>query len=211
MSKNVSNMIQRLQSHNFKWENKSFDELIKEYPNCKCALKWWCDDKGSGSMFSIRRNKYLKEFIIANPPNFKISNKCCKYAKKDLAHDKLKQGYDLNITGIRKAEGGVRAGAYKSCFGTTDKGYDNFRPIFWFKDSDKDYYNKKFNIINSDCYSLYGLKRTGCCGCPFGKDYKNELLVLNQYEPKLYKATTHIFKDSYEYTHLYNEFKESFK
>ena len=98
---------------------------------------------------------------MANPPSFAISNQCCKYAKKDLAHDKLKQGYDLNITGVRKAEGGVRASAYKSCFDNTDKGYDNYRPIFWFKDEDKKAYNELFNVTNSKCYSVYGLKRTG--------------------------------------------------
>ena len=183
------------------------EELIKEYPNCRAALKWWCDDKGEGSRFSIRYNKLLKEFLITNPPNFPISNKCCKYAKKDLAHVKLKQGYDLNITGVRKAEGGVRANAYKSCFDNTDKGYDNYRPIFWFKDDDKLEYKKLFNVFHSKCYSVYGLKRTGCCGCPYGKDNSFELKVLEEHEPKLYKAVTNIFKDSYEYTKLYQEFK----
>ena len=161
LSKRVSEMISRLQKHDFKWEDKPFEELIKEYPNCKSALMWWCNAYGDKSKFNIKYNKLLKEFLIANPPNDPISNEYCKYAKKDLAHDKLKQGYDLNITGVRKSEGGVRASAYKSCFDNTDKGYDNFRPIFWFKDEDKKAYNKLFNVINSKCYSVYGLKRTG--------------------------------------------------
>ena len=161
LSKRVSEMISRLQKHDFKWEDKPFEELIKEYPNCKSALMWWCNAYGDKSKFNIKYNKLLKEFLIANPPDVPISNECCKYAKKDLAHDKLKQGYDLNITGVRKSEGGVRASAYKSCFDNTDKGYDNFRPIFWFKDEDKKAYNKLFNVINSKCYSVYGLKRTG--------------------------------------------------
>ena len=114
-------MISRLQKHDFKWEDKPFEELVEEYPNCKSALMWWCNAYDDKSKFNIKYNKLLKEFLIANPPSFTISNKCCKYAKKDLAHDKIKQGYDLNITGVRKAEGGVRAGAYKSCFDTTYK------------------------------------------------------------------------------------------
>ncbi len=125
MNKNVSNMIQRLQSHNFKWENKSFDELIKEYPNCRCALKWWTNTNPSPT-HNIKNNKYLKEFIIENPPKFKISDKCCKYAKKDLVHNEMKKGYELDISGVRRAEGGVRATAYKSCFDNGDK-YDNFK------------------------------------------------------------------------------------
>ena len=206
ISKHVSEMINRLQSHNFKWEDKALEELIIKYPNCKSALEWWTNSKPSPS-HNIKQNKLLKEFLITNPPSFKISNKCCKYTKKDLAHNKIKEGYDLHITGVRKAEGGVRATAYKSCFDNTDKGYDNFRPIFWFKDDDKLDYRKLFNVSNSKCYSVYGLKRTGCCGCPYGKDNNFELKILEEHEPKLYKAVTNIFKDSYEYTKLYQEFK----
>lgn len=210
LSKHVSEMINRLHRHGFKWEDKSFNELYKEYPNCKSALEWWCNEKPSPA-HNINQNRLLKEFMVKNPPSFKISQQCCKYAKKDLAHEKLlKGGYNLDITGIRRAEGGTRSTAYKSCFDHYTNKYDRYRPLFWFNNEDKDYYNKKFNITNSDCYSIYGLKRTGCCGCPFGKDYKNELSVLNQYEPKLYKATTNIFKESYEYTKLYKEFKENY-
>lgn len=211
LSKRVSEMISRLQKHDFKWEDRPFEELVKEYPNCKGALMWWCNSYDDNSRFNIKYNKLLKEFLIANPPNFVISNKCCKYAKKDLAHDKLKQGYDLNITGIRKAEGGIRASAYKSCFDNTDKGYDNYRPIFWFKDEDKSQYNDLFDISNSRCYSEYGLKRTGCCGCPYGRDCNFELKVLEEYEPKLHKAVNNVFKDSYEYTEKYYEFRKNFK
>lgn len=207
LSKRVSEMISRLQKHGFKWEDKPLEELIKEYPKCKSTLMWWCNVYDDGSRFNIKYNKLLKEFLIDNPPNFPISNKCCKYAKKDLAHNKLKEGYDLNITGVRKAEGGVRATAYKSCFDNTDKGYDNYRPIFWFKDDDKLSYRKLFNISNSKCYSIYGLKRTGCCGCPYGRDCNFELKILEKYEPKLYKAVNNVFKDSYEYTKKYYDFR----
>lgn len=205
MNKNVSNMIQRLQSHNFKWEDKSFDELIKEYPNCKCALKWWTNTNPSPA-HNIKNNKYLKEFMIANPPNFKISDKCCKYAKKDLVHNEMKKGYDLDISGVRRAEGGVRATAYKSCFDNGDK-YDKFRPIFWFKNEDKEYYKEFMGLDNSKCYTEYGLKRTGCCGCPFSKNIKFEINILKEYEPKLYNAVINVFKNSYEYTQQYKLFR----
>ena len=204
LSKMVSENIQRLQKHGFKWEDKPFEELIKEYPNCKSALQWWSNAKENNGLLGIDRNKNLKEFIISNNPNFTISNKCCKYAKKDILKELLKNGYDLNISGTRKSEGGVRAVAYKSCFDTKDK-YDNYRPIFWFTDNDKLEYRKLFNVSNSKCYSVYGLKRTGCVGCPFSKNYKEELEIVKKYEPKLYNAVTNIFKDSYEYINKYKE------
>ena len=204
LSKIVSENIQRLQKHGFKWEDKPYEELIKEYPNCKSALQWWCNAKENNNLLGINRNKNLKEFMINNTPNFSISNKCCKYAKKDLVKDLLKNGYDLHITGVRKSEGGARSVAYKSCFDTKEN-HDNYRPIFWFTDDDKLEYRKLFNVSNSKCYSVYGLKRTGCVGCPFGKDYKNELKIVKKYEPKLYKAVTNLFKESYDYIYKYKE------
>ena len=51
-------MISRLQKHNFKFEDKPYDELIKEYPNCIAGINWWCDkypftDMGTPSRFNI--------------------------------------------------------------------------------------------------------------------------------------------------------------
>lgn len=207
LSKQVSEFMQRLQKHNFQWKDKSFEELIIKYPKCKSALEWWCGEKGKGSMFNISQNKYLKEFIIKNPPNFKISNICCKYAKKDVYHKLLQEfGYDLNIAGIRKAEGGARSSAYKSCFDENGDNYDNYRPLFWYKNSDKDDYDRTCGIIHSKCYTEYGLKRTGCAGCPFGRDFEFELEVIQKYEPKLFVAVNNIFGDSYAYTRKYREF-----
>lgn len=69
MSKYVSDMIQRLQRHGFKWEDKPFEELYQEYPKCKVALQWWCTyEVDKGGPFDINRNKYLKEFLIEYPP-----------------------------------------------------------------------------------------------------------------------------------------------
>lgn len=211
ISKQVSEFIQRLQAHNFKWEDEDFDTLMKKYPKCKSALEWWCNVKGNGSSFNISRNKYLKEFMVANPPTFKISNKCCKYAKKDIMHKCISESnYDLNIYGVRKAESGARATAYKSCFDDNNH-IDNYRPLFWYKDSDKEDYEKAYGIVYSDCYSEYGLKRTGCAGCPFGRDFEYELEVIQKYEPKLFKAVNNIFGESYEYTRKYREFCKQMK
>ena len=60
-------MIERLQRHNFQWEDKPFDTLYKKYPKCKSALMWWCNAHPQGSRFNISVNKYLKEFIIQTP------------------------------------------------------------------------------------------------------------------------------------------------
>lgn len=208
LSKMVSQTIMALQKHNFKWEDKSFDELIQEYPNAKAYIKWWCNQyEPKTSQWNVARNKWLKEFLIENPPTFKISDKCCEYAKKKVKKQCDKEnGYDLECIGVRKSEGGIRATAYKNCFSHYDNKIDEYRPLFFFKNDDKIDYENLFNVIHSKCYTEYGLTRTGCAGCPFGNDFEQKLDVLQKYEPKLYKACNNIFGESYEYTRKYREF-----
>lgn len=209
LSKYVSEQIGALQRFDFKFEDKPYEELIKEYPKCKSRLKWWCNEY-KARWLSIGNFKYLKEFLVLNPPKFKISSKCCTYAKKKPAKTMFfDNGYDLNVLGLRKAEGGIRQFANKTCFSEhANGGVTTFLPIFWFLNDDKKYYNEYFKIVNSDCYTKYGLSRTGCVGCPFERNIDKELSAALHYEPNLYKACNKIFKDSYEYTEQFKEFKE---
>lgn len=219
LSKQVSEFMMRLQKHGFKWEDEPFEELIKKYPKCQSALEWWCNTKAreghdGKSSFNIARNRGLKEFIIANPPTFNISNKCCHYAKKLPAKTYKDENHiDLNIYGVRKAEGGSRATAYKNCFTSgKDKGKaDDYRMLFWYSDDDKKAYEDTFGVTHSKCYTEYGLPRTGCAGCPLAKDFDNELKVMETYEPKLFKGISNIFGDTYEYTRKYREFVKQMK
>lgn len=208
LNKRVSDYIYRLQAHGFQFEDEPFEDLLAKYPKCRSALKWWCNKYNKeDSPLGIAHNKYLKEFLVANPPQFRIANKCCEYSKKKVLHKALdRYDADLNVFGVRKAEGGARQTVYKNCY--TDNGSEcsTFRPIFWYKDEDKHFYEQQFGIVHSDCYTKYGMRRTGCSGCPFAKDLQSELDIIERYEPKLHKAVSNIFKDSYEYTKQYREF-----
>lgn len=216
-SKRVSEMIYRLQRHNFKWEDKPFDELIQEYPNCRSALKWWCNqhprkDNGAESSLNIAYAPGLKEYMAANPPTFSISAKCCQKAKKEpSAKYEATHDFDMVCTGVRKAEGGNRAIAFSSCFTDTFGGADTFRPLFWLTDKDKKDYKEHYQIRYSDCYEVWGMKRTGCPGCPYGKEFEQELELMQRYEPKFYRAALKIFGASYEYTRGYLQFREELK
>lgn len=215
LSKYVSKVINLLQRNNFKWENRTYEDLIKEYPQCKSAIKWWCNDyktDGVPNRYSINRNRFLKEFMVSNPPKFFISHKCCNYTKKNVSTKYIKENdIKLNVTGIRQAEGGVRSQAYKNCFSEGSPGADHYRPIFWYDNKDKKYYEEKFKIVNSNCYLKYGFERTGCAGCPYSKYLFEDLEKIKMYEPNLYKACNKIFKESYEYTKGYREFCKSMK
>lgn len=215
LSKQISEWIMRLQKHGFKWEDGSFEDLLKKYPKCRAALKWWCNEwpkkkNGKESTYNIAYTPKLKEFMMKYPPDFSISNKCCHFTKKLLAaRYKIKNRIDLSMTGIRKAERGARQQAYKNCFTADVDGTDEYRPIFWFLKKDKEIYCRDNNITHSECYTKYGLDRTGCACCPYGKNFEKELEAAKKYEPNLYKAALNVFGKSYEYTRKYYEFRKN--
>lgn len=213
LEKYVSEMISRLQRHNFKWEDEPFDVLYSRYPDCKVGLQWWCNMNGKGSRFNINKHAYLKEFMIKNPPNFSISQKCCQGAKKDVAKQWISENNpDMHCMGIRQNENGVRSQAYKNCFTYRSNVFcQEFRPIFYFTESTKKVWEEMENIEHSKCYSEYKMTRTGCAGCPFGSGFEAELNTLKMYEPNLYVAVNNIFGDSYKYTRLYRRFKDAKK
>jgi 3'-phosphoadenosine 5'-phosphosulfate sulfotransferase (PAPS reductase)/FAD synthetase len=150
--------------------------------------------------------------MTENPPTFRISAKCCTYAKKEVAAKyEREHDYDLICTGVRKAEKGARTTRYSTCYTQAMAGPDAYRPLFWFSDADKAEYDRHYEITHSDCYEVWGMKRTGCPGCPFGKDFEEELELTQKYEPNFYKAANKIFGQSYEYTRQYLKFREEMK
>lgn len=194
ISKRVSDYISRLQQHNFKWENENFDILYKKYPHCKAALRWYCNNF-EHPKYNICQNKGLKDFLIMNPLNFKVSKKCCDIVKKRS----LSQYKGLHVIGIRKCEGGAR-NDIKSCW---DIDNDLFYPLLFMNKAQKEQYENDFGVTHSKCYTEYGLQRTGCAGCPFGQHYQEELKIIRKYEPKLYNACINLFGESYNATNQY--------
>lgn len=215
VSKNVSMMISNMQKKDFVWQDMPFEEAVKALIKGRGGIylaKWWTNyyhmnKENRSSMWNVSRNKGLKEFLIANSPQFKVSNQCCVFAKKATAKKYEKENnIELTIVGVRKAEGGVRMGVYKNCYSAGE--HAQYRPLFWYKNKDVNEYSKIFNIRHSDCYEVYGLKRTGCVGCPYNLKLFDELAIIQKYEPKLYKVCNFVFKDSYEYTRKYRKFQE---
>lgn len=212
ISKSVSELLDRLQKKDFDFKDYNYDYMLDNYG--KVLASWWCN-KHESNQFNIDRNLYLKEFLIANPPAFKISSKCCDYAKKNVSKKLIKKyNVDLAILGVRKAEGGVRATSYHNCFSEDLHGAAQYRPLWWYNNEDKQDFEDYCGIVHSDCYKKYGFPRTGCCCCPYGWVHNKLLHELEQtkkYEPKLYKAVNTVFKDSYEYTRQYLQFRKEMK
>ena len=194
-------------------------ELKERYPNCESVINFLCCCNSAGEprpdiQLVINSSKYMLDFIKENPPEFKISADCCVYCKKNLAHS-VQKGFDMIITGERRDEGGMRSVPRKDntalCFTETASGQYRLRPLYYVSDKDKEWYKDRYKIKYSDAYEVYGLARTGCCGCPISYKAVDDLEKIKPYEPNVVRAAWNIFGDSYRYRAKYNEYKNKRK
>lgn len=191
-------------------------ELKERYPKCESLINFLCCCNSAGEprpniQLVINSSKYMRDFISEYPPDFMISATCCYYCKKKLAHD-VQKGYEMIITGERRDEGGMRSVPRKDntalCFTETADGQYRLRPLYYVSDKDKAWYKEYYKIKYSDAYEIYGLTRTGCCGCPISYKAVEDLEKIRKYEPNVVKAAWNIFGKSYEYRMKYNEYKK---
>ena len=190
-------------------------ELRERYPKCETVINFLCCCNSKGEprpniQLVINSSRYMRDFIAEYPPDFKISAKCCDYCKKQVAHSVQKK-FDMIITGERRDEGGMRSVPRKDntalCFTENSDGQYRFRPLYYVSDADKAWYKDYYGIRYSDAYEVYGLTRTGCCGCPISYKAVEDLEKIRPYEPQVVKAAWNIFGKSYEYRKKYNEYK----
>lgn len=198
-------------------KKEKFAELVERYPGCKSVLTFLCccskdGDPRPNIQLVINSSKYMMDFIKECPPDFKISAKCCDYCKKQVAHQ-VQKDYEMIITGERRDEGGMRSVPRSGdlnktmCFTETANGQYRLRPLYYVSDKDKAWYKEAFGIKYSDAYEVYGLKRTGCCGCPISYRAVDDLKIIGKYEPNLERAAWNVFGASYRYRQKYNEYK----
>lgn len=192
-------------------------ELKERYPKCESVINFLCCCNSAGEprpniQLVINSSKYMRDFIGEYPPDFQISAKCCDYCKKQVAHS-VQKDYDMIITGERRDEGGMRSVPRKDCttmcFTETSDGQFRLRPLYYVTDADKAWYKERYGIRYSDAYEVYGLTRTGCCGCPISYKAVDDLEKIRPYEPNVVKAAWNIFGKSYEYRAKYNTYKAS--
>ena len=193
-------------------------ELRARYPKCESLINFLCCCNAAGEprpniQLVINSSRYMLDFIREYPPTFPISAKCCDYCKKQVAHS-VQKDFEMIITGERRDEGGMcsvpRSGEANSamCFAETSSGQYRLRPLYYVSDKDKAWYKDYYGIRYSDAYEVYGLTRTGCCGCPISYKAVEDLELIRPYEPNLVKAAWNVFGKSYVYRQEYNAYKE---
>lgn len=226
----VSYNIARLQEMDFEWEDKPFEVLCNEYleivdkPSNKNtlelngkyykgsygALRWWCNEYDS-IMYNIERYSYLKEFIMENPPDFKISDKCCKEVMKKPIHKyATKNKYDILLTDSINVSGSIKnkrsSKFIKANF--INRNYDQYMPLYDFSETDIMVYKKFYNLKFSDTYEKYHNTGGVCIGCPYGglNGINRDMRMAKNYAYANYIRASKIFGSTYEYTKAYTEY-----
>lgn len=191
-------------------------ELKERYPGCESTINFLCCCNSKGEprpdiQLVINSSRYMLDFIKDNPIPFRVSNRCCDCCKKQLAHI-VQKPYDMVITGERRDEGGMRSVPRKDntsmCFSESADGKYRLRPLYYVTDADKQWYKEYYGIRYSDAYEVYGLTRTGCCGCAISAHAVEDLEKIKPFEPNLVKAAWNVFGASYRYRQQYNEYKK---
>ena len=190
-------------------------ELRERYPHCESTINFLCCCNKDGEprpniQLVINSSRFMRDFIAENPPDFKISANCCNCCKKQPAHA-FQKGYEMVITGERRDEGGMRSVPRQDntslCFTETSDGSFRLRPLYYVSDDDKAWSKQFYGLRYSDAYEVYGLTRTGCCGCPISYKAVDDLELIRPYEQTLVKAAWNVFGKSYLYRQQYNAYK----
>ena len=147
------------------------------------------DGKEHKSLFHL--NKKAKELLLSGKLH-KVSPKCCKYLKKDVAKNYEKESGLKPILAVRRQEGLMRKSKYKSCFSKSG----TFTPLHDLTDELEEKIYQKYNIEIPNVYKY--IKRTGCMGCPYGNyrgDTEKELALLNENQ---FRFVCKYFEESYK-------------
>lgn len=129
---------------------------------------------------------------------FKVSERCCYKLKKEPFHKYEKEsGRFIGITGMRRAEKGLRNGI--QCIVADGDRIKRFHPLAPLGDDFMVWFDFKYNPPKSSLYKPpFSLERTGCVGCPYSKDLIKTLHRLECLMPDEYERACGLFKPVYD-------------
>ena len=166
--------------------SKQQDEYIHRYQTGSRTENTMKAIMGENVFFNL--NKSARENLLSGKLH-KVSNKCCLYIKEKPMIDYAKQTGKKAIIGVRQSESKTRKAKYETCLQSNG----NFAPIYDFSDVLIEDIYKAYDIEIPNCY-IY-VQRTGCAGCPYGRNCEKELALLPEQQRR--KAIDY-FKESYD-------------
>ena len=166
--------------------SKQQDEYIYRYQRGNRSENTMRAINGENVFFNL--NKQAREKLLSGELH-KVSNRCCIYNKEVPMQRYSKKTGKNAIMGVRGSESKTRDAKYNQCL----KKNGDFTPIYDFSDKLMDDIYEAYGIEIPSCYNY--LTRTGCAGCPYGKNVNLELSLL----PRLQRMNAiKYFKESYD-------------
>ena len=167
--------------------SKQQDEYIKRYQNGSRSKNTMnAINGGVGSKFQL--NEKARRMVLTDQLH-KVSGECCTYTKKKPLKSAGKKYNKKFIVCVRGAESQTRKAKYNSCL----KLYGMFTPIFDFPDELMKALYDFFEIEDLDIYNH--VERTGCIGCPYGRNIEEELKHVT---PAQKRYAIRSFEESYK-------------
>ena len=177
--------------------SKQQDEYIYRYQNGSRTQNTMNAVLGRNVIFNLNTDARRR---LLNDSLHKVSNKCCKYNKEMPMQIYARQTGKKAIIGVRQSESLTRRAKYETCLHKSG----NFTPIYDFSDELMDAIYMAYEIPIPHCYTY--VTRTGCAGCPYGRNCEKELSYLPELQRK---SAIEYFEESYkvkgiEYKNLQN-------
>ena len=166
--------------------SKQQDEYIYRYQHGNRSQNTMRFVMGENPRLNL--NKKARSLLLSDGLH-PVSNKCCEYSKEKPMQKWGKEHGRKAIMGVRGAESCTRGSKYTTCLTATAQ----FTPLWDWTDQMMSLCYKVYDIEVPRCYQY--LSRTGCAGCPYGRNTEMELAML----PKLQrKSAISYFKQSYD-------------
>ena len=195
---NIKKMLERV---GYPFKSKEHSQKVSEYQakhQIRPYLQRYIDGvqkNGEKKFFQcpdILKYQFTPEFTL------KVSHLCCKeLKKKPIDHFMRESGRTVRITGMMKEEGGQRENI--SCVLIKDNKIKAFHPLAKVTHEWEQWFIETYNIkLCKLYYEPYNFKRTGCKGCPFSINLKEQLETMERYFPAERKQCEMIWKPVYD-------------
>lgn len=207
MSKqNIRTMLEEV---GYPFKSKEHSQKVSYYQNSGMT-KTVINYLGQGTKTDFLCPEKLKYNFT---PDFKIkvSDKCCRKLKKEVADKWAEENKrPIKITGMRKAEGGLRT-SHNACTIFDEGNLLKFHPLQPLEESFIDWFIAERKIELCELYyPPFNFKRTGCKGCPFSLDLQNQLYIMAVYFPDERKQCEMIWGKVYnEYRRIHYRLENS--
>ena len=191
------NIKKMLEAVGYPFKSKEHSQKVSYYQNSGMT-KTVINYLGQGEKENFLCPEQLK-YNFTPAFKIKVSDKCCRKLKKEVA-DKWAEENNrpIKITGMRKAEGGLRT-SHNACTIFDEGNLLKFHPLQPIEEDFIDWYIKERNIKLCDLYyPPFNFKRTGCKGCPFSLDLQKQLDIMSIYLPEERRQCEAIWKPVYE-------------